>query len=209
VPPSGAQDVFLSLLDLLHSPEASVSMAVFSLNDLSSDKLRPQCLARLRTQLDSFAVHASGSPLVRRNVAPTAAACSRAPRLSASSRRLGARGHPSRTIGTAAGRHAQGLRRCGRPGPAGRDGGGGDQEQPRLPERRLHAKTRAQTPRTSSPARPVLRLSCSHAYASPGVGRTDNDEEGALFFAVENTKGYAGDETIKNLVGVIERTAVR
>ena len=52
-------------------------------------------------------------------------------------------------------------------------------------------------------------MRCSHAYASPGVGRTDNDEEGALFFAVENTKGYAGDETIQNLVGVIERTAVR
>ena len=61
---SGGQDVFLSVLDLLHAPKASVSILVFSLPDLQNPDLFKSSIAQLRVQLDSFAVHASKSPLL-------------------------------------------------------------------------------------------------------------------------------------------------
>ena len=56
--------VFLPVLDLLHAPKASVSMLVFSLPDVLNDERRESTISQLRTQLDSFAVHASSSPLI-------------------------------------------------------------------------------------------------------------------------------------------------
>ena len=52
------------MLDLLHAPKASLSMLVFSLPDLQNATLCEKTLKQLRTQLDSFAVHASTSPLL-------------------------------------------------------------------------------------------------------------------------------------------------
>ena len=61
---SGGQDVFLSMLDLLHAPKASVSMLVFNLIHLAKPDRRDRCITQLRLQLDSFAVHASTAPLL-------------------------------------------------------------------------------------------------------------------------------------------------
>ena len=54
--------VFLPILDLLHAPKASISMLVFKLPYLQNAVQRDKCLAQLRIQLDSFAVHASAAP---------------------------------------------------------------------------------------------------------------------------------------------------
>ncbi|KOO30789.1 hypothetical protein Ctob_015928, partial [Chrysochromulina tobinii] len=135
---SGGQDVFLSVLDLLHAPKASVSMLVFSLPDLQNPVLRDNSIAQLRVQLDSFAVHASKSPLL--------------------------------LVGT-------------RKDEAMAAGGGGDAALARLSEELRKALTDARLAKV----------------------RYHGD---LCFFPIENSKGFAGDETIRELVGAIEGAAM-
>ena len=135
---SGGQDVFLSVLDLLHAPKASVSMLVFSLPDLQNPNLFKNSIAQLRVQLDSFAVHASESPLL--------------------------------LVGT-------------RKDEAVAAGGGGDAALARLSTDLCKALTSARLAKV----------------------RPNGD---LCFFPIENSKGFAGDETIRKLVGAIEEVAM-
>ena len=135
---SGGQDVFLSVLDLLHAPKASVSMLVFSLPDLQNPNLFKNSIAQLRVQLDSFAVHASESPLL--------------------------------LVGT-------------RKDEAVAAGGGGDAALARLSTDLCKALTSARLAKV----------------------RPNGD---LCFFPIENSKGFAGDETIRELVGAIEEAAM-
>jgi GTPase SAR1 family protein len=135
---SGGQNVFLSVLDLLHAPEASVSILVFSLPDLQNPDRFKNSIAQLRVQLDSFAVHASESPLL--------------------------------LVGT-------------RKDEAVAAGGGGDAALARLSTDLRKALTSARLAKV----------------------RPNGD---LCFFPIENSKGFAGDETIRKLVGAIEEVAM-
>jgi len=135
---SGGQNVFLSVLDLLHAPEASVSILVFSLPDLQNPDRFKNSIAQLRVQLDSFAVHASESPLL--------------------------------LVGT-------------RKDEAVAAGGGGDAALARLSTDLCKALTSARLAKV----------------------RPNGD---LCFFPIENSKGFAGDETIRKLVGAIEEVAM-
>ncbi|KOO26944.1 gtp-binding protein [Chrysochromulina tobinii] len=138
---SGGQDVFLSVLDLLHAPKASVSMLVFSLPDLQNPNLFKNSIAQLRVQLDSFAVHASESPLL--------------------------------LVGT-------------RKDEAVAAGGGGHAALKGLSDELIEAlDARLREVRLKMPLNGDL-----------------------CFFPIENSKGFAGDETIRELVGAIEEAAM-
>jgi hypothetical protein len=136
----GGQEVFLSILDLLHAPKATISVLVFSMPKLQNPALRASALAQLRTQLDSFRVHASSSPLL--------------------------------LVGT---RKDEAVK-----------AGGGDEAH-------------------------VLRELSKGLRSDLTNARLKNlVENGELcFFPVENSRGYRGDETIRQLVAAINAAAMK